>query len=68
MENEDNSETLGEQSLSVAVCEQNSVEIVHPPVVGQIFGSWEELDHFVSLYAKSQNFVCITHESEYDNR
>ncbi|CAG8843719.1 27092_t:CDS:2, partial [Racocetra persica] len=55
------------QSLSVAVCKQNSVEIVHPPVVGQIFGSWEELDRFVSLYAKSQNFVCITRGSEYDN-
>ncbi|CAG8813930.1 20100_t:CDS:2, partial [Cetraspora pellucida] len=56
MESEDNSETLGEQFLSVAVCEQNMVEIVHPPVVGQIFGSWKELDRFVSLYAKSQNF------------
>ncbi|CAG8761073.1 11208_t:CDS:2, partial [Cetraspora pellucida] len=43
------------QFLSIVGCEQNLVEMVDPPVVGQTFCSWEELDRFISLYAKSQN-------------
>ncbi|KAF0520633.1 hypothetical protein F8M41_016183 [Gigaspora margarita] len=41
---------------------------VDAPMVGQEFNNWDELDHFITLYAKSQNFVSIIRGSEYDNK
>ncbi|CAG8732258.1 25751_t:CDS:2, partial [Gigaspora margarita] len=57
MENEDNVEFLEEQTLNVEANNQNLGELVDAPMIGQTFGSWDELDHFISFYAKSQNFV-----------
>ncbi|CAG8853625.1 44773_t:CDS:1, partial [Gigaspora margarita] len=37
-------------------------------VISQTFGSWDELDQSISSYAKSQNFVSIIYESEYNDR
>ncbi|KAF0433292.1 protein far1-related sequence 11-like isoform x1 [Gigaspora margarita] len=59
MEYEDKLETLAEQSSSVVIC--------GPPVVGQTFNSWEKMDRFMFLYAKSQKFICIIRGSEYKN-
>ncbi|CAG8620310.1 18259_t:CDS:2 [Gigaspora rosea] len=64
---EDNSEILEEQPLDVEVHIQNSVKIVNTPVVGQTFSNWNEIDRFISLYAKSQNFVSVIHGSKYNN-
>ncbi|CAG8796248.1 18985_t:CDS:2, partial [Gigaspora rosea] len=35
------------------------------PIVGQIFSRWKELDQFISLYARSQNFASVIRGSEY---
>ncbi|CAG8743690.1 12519_t:CDS:2, partial [Gigaspora rosea] len=43
---------------------QNLAKMVDTPTVGQIFGSWEELDRYISLYARSQNFVNVIRGSD----
>ncbi|CAG8833697.1 10036_t:CDS:2, partial [Gigaspora margarita] len=65
MESEDNIEFLEEQTLNVKANNQNLGELVDAPMIGQTFGSWDELDHFISFYAKSQNFVSMIRGSEY---
>ncbi|CAG8495325.1 11778_t:CDS:2 [Racocetra persica] len=66
MESEDNSRPAEEQLVNISQSDQNLAEAIDAPVVGQIFRDWEELDLFISLYAKTQNFVSVIHGSEYD--
>ncbi|CAG8778037.1 34362_t:CDS:2 [Racocetra persica] len=66
MESEDNSRPAEEQLVNISQSDQNSAEAIDAPAVGQIFRNWEELDLFISLYAKTQNFVSIIRGSEYD--
>ncbi|CAG8812405.1 3477_t:CDS:2 [Gigaspora margarita] len=47
--------------------DQNLAKMVDTPTVRQIFGSREELDRYIFLYARSQNFVSVIRGSEYDN-
>ncbi|CAG8635144.1 24907_t:CDS:2, partial [Gigaspora rosea] len=61
----DNTEFFEEQILSVEANNQNLCELVNAPTIGQMFGSWDELDRFISFYAKSQNFVNVIHGSKY---
>ncbi|CAG8788651.1 10219_t:CDS:2, partial [Racocetra fulgida] len=56
-QNKNNVQIFEKQFLNIEVDVQSSAEMVDAPVVEQIFGSWDELDHFVSFYTKSQNFV-----------
>ncbi|RIB23895.1 hypothetical protein C2G38_2169977 [Gigaspora rosea] len=48
--------------------DENLANRMDEPVVGQIFGCWNELDRYISFYAKSQNFVSVIRRSEYSNR
>ncbi|CAG8625769.1 24142_t:CDS:2 [Gigaspora rosea] len=54
----------------IEVCSSNTVgynkdltNAMKALVIGQTFGSWDELDHFISSYAKSQNFVSVIRHS-----
>ncbi|CAG8775182.1 20867_t:CDS:1, partial [Dentiscutata erythropus] len=47
--------------------DQNLAEALDAPIVGQTFSTWEDLDRFISLYARSQNFVSVIRGSEYDD-
>ncbi|CAG8784653.1 6604_t:CDS:2, partial [Dentiscutata erythropus] len=67
-----NSVEIAKQPLDVEVqitiiSNQNSGKIVDTPVVGQTFSNWDEIDRFISLYAKSLNFVSVIRSSEYNN-
>ncbi|CAG8843350.1 15106_t:CDS:2, partial [Gigaspora margarita] len=55
IESKDNNEPI-------EVCSQILLDAL---VISQTFGSWDKLDHFISSYAKSQNFVSVICESEY---
>ncbi|CAG8854656.1 38113_t:CDS:2, partial [Gigaspora margarita] len=46
---------------------ENSANVIDEPAVEQIFGSWNELDRFISFYTKSQNFVSVIRGSEYSD-
>ncbi|CAG8729897.1 6965_t:CDS:2 [Gigaspora margarita] len=46
----------------------NDQGTVDAPMVGWEFNNWDELDRFITLYAKSQNFVSVICESEYNNK
>ncbi|KAF0525171.1 protein far1-related sequence 11-like isoform x2 [Gigaspora margarita] len=37
------------------------------PKIGQTFNNWDELDRYITLYAKSQNFVSVKRGLEYNN-
>ncbi|CAG8850128.1 32208_t:CDS:2, partial [Racocetra persica] len=56
----DDSEHFEERSLNIAVPDQHLAEALDAPIVGQMFGTWEEL-------ARSQNFVSVICGSEYDD-
>ncbi|KAF0383520.1 hypothetical protein F8M41_011720 [Gigaspora margarita] len=49
------------------ISRNDSIRTVDAPKVGQTFGSWDELDRFISFYTKLHNFVSIIHGSEYSN-
>ncbi|CAG8700816.1 25521_t:CDS:2, partial [Gigaspora rosea] len=66
MASENNSEQVKDQLINTLLNDQNSAETIEALVVGQIFHDWEELDRFISLYAKTQNFVSVIRGSEYD--
>ncbi|KAF0453205.1 hypothetical protein F8M41_001781 [Gigaspora margarita] len=61
---EEGSLNIEERSLNI-VPVQNAAKVLDAPIVGQTFGSWEELDCFISLYARSQNFASVIRGSEY---
>ncbi|CAG8798752.1 35352_t:CDS:2, partial [Gigaspora margarita] len=65
---ENNSKLVEDQPVNSSLSDQNSVEAIEAPVVEQQFHNWNELDCFISLYAKSQNFVSVICGSEYDKR
>ncbi|RIB17893.1 hypothetical protein C2G38_2186104 [Gigaspora rosea] len=78
--NKDGLESFKEQSLNITALliesddqnldesnNQNLAKMVDTPTVGQIFGSWEELDRYISLYARLQDFVNVIRRSEYEN-
>ncbi|CAG8758604.1 44534_t:CDS:2, partial [Gigaspora margarita] len=60
-------EPFEERSSNTIIRAQESVETINAPIVGQTFKSWEELDQYISLYAKSQNFASVIRGSEYNN-
>ncbi|CAG8570703.1 23018_t:CDS:2, partial [Racocetra persica] len=63
----DDSEHFEERSLNIAVPDQHLAKALDAPIVRQMFGTWEELNQFISLYARSQNFVSVICGSEYDD-
>ncbi|CAG8725454.1 17072_t:CDS:2, partial [Gigaspora rosea] len=78
MDGNDILESFEEQLLDITTCEENLDEIVDTndqnldkridaPKIGQIFNNWDKLDCYITLYAKSQNFVSVKRSSEYDN-
>ncbi|CAG8805983.1 17217_t:CDS:2, partial [Gigaspora rosea] len=66
IEGENNSELVEDQPVNSSLSDQNSAEAIEASVVGQQFHDWNELDRFISFYAKSQNFVSVIRGSEYD--
>ncbi|CAG8656737.1 6109_t:CDS:2, partial [Gigaspora rosea] len=59
------------KTMDVSIIEPILVDdqgTVDAPMVGQEFNNWNELGRFITLYAKSQNFVSIIRGSEYDNK
>ncbi|CAG8502241.1 6221_t:CDS:2 [Racocetra persica] len=66
MESEDNSRPAEEQLVNISQSDQNSAKAIDTPAVEQIFRDWEKFDLFISLYAKTQNFVSVIRGSEYD--
>ncbi|CAG8610227.1 16301_t:CDS:2 [Cetraspora pellucida] len=62
--NEDSAIIVGELDCN-ELYNEDLANIMNEPAAGQIFGSWNELDHFISFYAKSQNFVNVIYGSEY---
>ncbi|CAG8816171.1 368_t:CDS:2, partial [Dentiscutata erythropus] len=56
------------QSSHTTGCNKDLTNTMKAPVIGQMFGSWDELDYFISSYTKSQNFVSIIRGSEYKDR
>ncbi|CAG8496734.1 6839_t:CDS:2 [Scutellospora calospora] len=67
LESEDDAKVFKEQFLNV-IDNQNLAEIVDAPAIEQMFGSWDELDRFISFYAKLQNFVSVIRGSKYKDR
>ncbi|CAG8719337.1 17931_t:CDS:2, partial [Gigaspora rosea] len=61
---EEESSNIEERPLNI-VPAQNAAEVLDAPIVGQTFGSWEDLDRFISLYTRSQNFASVIRGSEY---
>ncbi|CAG8818692.1 11262_t:CDS:2, partial [Gigaspora margarita] len=52
-----NTETFKGQTSNNIGCDKSSDKTINALIVGQQFGSWKELDQYISLYAKSQNFA-----------
>ncbi|CAG8543742.1 19575_t:CDS:2 [Gigaspora rosea] len=65
LENKDIIEPIEVQSSHTTGCNKGLANTMKALIISQMFGSWNELDHFISSYAKSQNFVIIIHGSEY---
>ncbi|CAG8725843.1 25461_t:CDS:2 [Dentiscutata erythropus] len=59
-------ESFEEQVLNTAV-QSDLIRTVDVLAVGQRFGSWDELNRFISFYTKLQNFVSVIRGSEYSN-
>ncbi|CAG8680092.1 22038_t:CDS:2, partial [Gigaspora rosea] len=57
MDHEKDFEHFEEGPSNIEESARNAAEVLDAPIVGQTFGSWEELDRFISLYARSQNFA-----------
>ncbi|RIB03028.1 hypothetical protein C2G38_2226242 [Gigaspora rosea] len=65
MDHEKDFEHFEEGPSNIEESARNAAEVLDAPIVGQTFGSWEELDRFISLYARSQNFASVICGSEY---
>ncbi|CAG8787380.1 10037_t:CDS:2, partial [Cetraspora pellucida] len=62
---DDNSTRPSESDI--AIHDNSSNETMNAPFAEQEFCSWDDLDHFILFYTKSQNFVSVIRRLEYSD-